>query len=180
MARAIVNKGSLTVCFRAAMVILILLPACGEKKPVPQKHVTQQQPVQAPQAAQAAPADELKAEKEVYAYDPRGRRDPFLSLVETTKEKPQRKKGGPAIESFDVDDMRLIAIAWDSKSYFAQVLVPDGKSYTLRKGMTIGLYGGRVMNITPDTVVIQEQVKDYRGQQKTKDTILKLRKEGEE
>ena len=46
--------------------------------------------------------------------------------------------------------------------------------------MTLGLYGGKVEAITNNTVLIREQIKDYRGQFKTKDTILKLRKEGEE
>jgi Tfp pilus assembly protein PilP len=58
-------------------------------------------------------------------------------------------------------------------------MLPDNKSYTIRKGMTLGLYGGKVEDITKDKVLIREQVKDYRGQLKTKDTILKLRKEGE-
>jgi len=44
----------------------------------------------------------------------------------------------------------------------------------------LGLYGGRVHEITKDSVIITEQIKDYKGQLKTKDTILKLRKEEEE
>ena len=46
--------------------------------------------------------------------------------------------------------------------------------------MTLGLHGGKVSEVTRDAVIITEQIKDYKGQLKTKDTILKLRKEGEE
>jgi Tfp pilus assembly protein PilP len=46
--------------------------------------------------------------------------------------------------------------------------------------MTLGIYGGKVTEITKDAVIVTEQIKDYKGQLKTKDTILKLRKEEEE
>jgi Tfp pilus assembly protein PilP len=57
-------------------------------------------------------------------------------------------------------------------------MLPDKKSYTIKEGMVLGLYGGKVEKITKDTVVIREFIKDYRGNLKPKDTILKLR-EGE-
>ncbi len=136
---------------------------------------------QAPQAQQPAEQakEEPKPEKDVYAYEQKGRRDPFVSLVEVAKEKPKRLRGAKPIENFDVDEIRLIAILWAKKQYYALITLPDGKSYTIRKGTTLGLYGGKVEEITKDSVVIREHVKDYRGQLKTKDTILKLRKEGE-
>ena len=103
-----------------------------------------------------------------------------MSLVQVTKVKVQRKPGASPIENYDVDDIKLIAIASDSKQYYAMITLPDKKSYTIRKGMTLGLNNGKVKEITKDSVFIEEQVKDYKGQNKTKDTTLKLRKEGEE
>jgi type IV pilus assembly protein PilP len=155
--------------------------ACGDKKPVPKKPEARK-PQQAPAAAPAGTPqkEEIKVEKEVYAYEPRGRRDPFVSLTDVMKAKPTKKKGSSPIEGFDVEEIKLIAIAWDSQQYFALVTLPDNKSYTIKRGMTLGLYDGKVREITRDTVIITEQVKDYKGQLKTKDTILKLRKEGEE
>jgi Tfp pilus assembly protein PilP len=44
--------------------------------------------------------------------------------------------------------------------------------------MKLGLYEGKVQKITKDMVVIREYVKDYRGEIKPRDSILKLRKEG--
>ncbi|NJD55380.1 MAG: pilus assembly protein PilP [Nitrospirae bacterium] len=160
----------------------IMFIACGDKQPAKKPQPQATTPPAAVAAAPATPQNEIKAEKEIYVYDPKGRRDPFIPLIETgtAKEKPVRKKGSVPIENFDVDEIRVIAIAWDSKQFYAMVTLPDKKSYTVRKGMTLGLYGGKVREITRDSVIITEQIKDYKGQLKTKDTILKLRKEEEE
>jgi len=161
--------------------IAVALAACSDKKPVQKKAQSQAAaPQAAAPAAPAAPQNEVKAEKEIYAYEPKGRRDPFVPLTEVVKEKVLKKKGARPIENVDVEEIKVIAIAWDSQQFFAMVTLPDKKSYTIRKGMTLGLYGGRVREITKDSVIITEQIKDYRGQLKTKDTILKLRKEEEE
>ena len=47
------------------------------------------------------------------------------------------------------------------------------------RGNDIGLQGGKVQKITKDAVHIREFVKDYRGDIKPRDAILKLHK-GEE
>jgi type IV pilus assembly protein PilP len=146
-----------------------------DKKPVAQK------PAAASSAASATvQKEEPKVEKEIYVYDPKGRRDPFQSLVQVSKSKTQRKKGSNPIENFDVDEIKLIAIAWDSNQYYALITMPDTKSYTIKKGMTLGLNNGKVIDITKESVLIREQIKDYKGQPKSKDTIMKLRKEEEQ
>ena len=163
-----------------AFIFLTVISLGCKEKIVPGK-----QPVaQKPAAGSAAPAtvqkEEPKVEKEIYVYDPKGRRDPFTSLAQVAKPKAERKIGASPIENYDVDEIKLIAIAWDSRQYYALITLPDNKSYTIRKGMTLGLYNGKVVEITRNSIIIKEQVKDYRGQTKIKDTILKLRKEGEE
>ncbi len=169
----LVLKSSLVVFIGIAF---ITLAGCKGKASAPKP--TAEKPKPAVAAPAPPPKEETKAEKEVYVYDQKGRRDPFQSLVQV-KVRPKRVAGSKPIENFDVDEIRLIAILWDSKEYYALVTLPDRKSYTIRKGMTLGLYGGKVEAITNDKVVIREQVKDYRGQLRTKETILKLRKEGE-
>ncbi|MEW6107798.1 MAG: pilus assembly protein PilP [Nitrospirota bacterium] len=162
------------------LIFLASLAGCKDKSIATKKSIARKS-VTASAAPQAeVRQEEPKVEKEIFNYDPNGRRDPFESLVEPEKIKQQRKKGATPIENFDVDEIRLIAIAWDSQQYYALITLPDNKSYTIKKGMTLGLYGGRVEEITRDSVLIRELVKDYRGQTKLKDTILKLRKEGEE
>jgi len=163
-----------------ALILLMLFGfgGCTGKDQTGKKAAAQKNKAVVPEAI--PPQQEEKVEKEVYVYEVKGRRDPFMSLVAVAKEKPQRKKGANPIENYDVDEIRLSAIVWDNQQYYALVTLPDGKSYTIRKGMTLGLYGGKVEEITKNSVLIRERVKDYRGQLKTKDTPLKLRKEGEE
>ena len=152
---------------------------CKDKGATDKKPVAQVPAAAGPAASAAVQKEEPKVEKEIYVYDAKGRRDPFMSLVQASKPKAQRKKGASPIEIFDVDEIKLIAIAWDSNQYYALITMPDSKSYTIRKGMTLGLNNGKVIEITKDSVFIQEQIKDYKGQTKSKDTILKLRKEEE-
>jgi Tfp pilus assembly protein PilP len=175
MARVfIIFKRSLAVLIGVAF---ITLAGCKGKASPPQSAVGKPKP--AVSAPSASMKEEPKAEKEVYVYEQKGRRDPFMSLVQVSKEKPKRLSGRKPVENFDVDEIKLVAILWDTKQYYALITLPDNKSYTIRKGTTLGLYGGKVEDITKDKVLIREHVKDYRGQPKTKDTILKLRKEGE-
>ncbi len=155
----------------------VMLGGCKGKASQPKPVAEKAKPAV---SAPATPViEEPKVEKEVFVYEQKGRRDPFLSLVKISKEKPKRVAGMKPIENYDVDEIKLVAILWDSKEYYALITLPDNKSYTIRKGMTLGLYGGKVEDITKNMVLIREHVKDYRGQLKTKDTILKLRKEGE-
>lgn len=162
------------------MVLFLASFGCTDKATTGKKPAAQQPAAASPATPAAAQGDTIKVEKEIYVYDPSGRRDPFMSLAQVMKTKPVRKKGVSPVENFDIDEIKLIAIAWDSQQYYAMITLPDSKSYTVRKDMSLGLYGGKVVEITRDSVLIREQMKDYKGQSKTKDTILKLRKEGEE
>ena len=162
------------------IVVAFLSLGCKDKVTKGRQPVVKKPAASSPVAPAVVQKEEIKVEKEIYVYDPKGRRDPFMSLVQEIKTKPPRKIGSSPIENFDVDEIKLIAIAWDSQQSYAMITLPDKKSYTIRKGMSLGLYGGKVIEITRDSVLIREQLKDYKGQDKIKDTILKLRKEGEE
>lgn len=161
------------------IICLLGVSSCTDKKiPAKKPAVIKVEPPVVQQAA--LEPSELKVEREVYPYDPAGRRDPFTPLIEETRQKVKRKIGATPIENFDVDEIKLIAVAWDSRQFYAMITLPDKKSYTIKRGMTLGLYGGKVHDITKDSVIIREQIKDYKGNLKMKDTILRLRQEGEE
>jgi type IV pilus assembly protein PilP len=161
------------------IILLSFISAGCKEKTMPIKKSVGKKPAPASSAASVATGagEGPKVEKEIYVYDPQGRRDPFLSLVQISKAKKERKSGANPMENYDVNEIKLIAIAWDSKQHYALITLPDNKSYTIRKGMTLGLYNGKVVEITRDSVLIKEQIKDYKGQTKTKDTTLRLRKE---
>ena len=165
----------------AILCLLMPLGACT-KDPVPVQSPRVQRA--APVAVQAQPQQpaveaEDAAQPKFYAYDPRGRRDPFLSLVKITKRKVEKKKGASPMESFSVEEIKLLAIASDKDENYALILLPNQKSFTIKKGMVLGLEGGKVEEISAEKVVIREYVKDFRGDLKPKDTVLKLHK-GEE
>jgi len=77
------------------------------------------QPAKPPAAGGALKAGEAKPEKpkvetDTYLYDPAGRRDPFLSIIEAAKkdrETERKKKGIKPSESYDVNEIKVIAIA---------------------------------------------------------------------
>ena len=169
-----------------AMLVVLMLPfsACSKEKPKPavQKQAQQVQPaapVKTEEAAQQK-VEEKKVEAEAYTYDPKGRRDPFLSIIEASKkerEVEKKKKSLKPSEAYDVPDIKVIAIARDRNRYYAMVQLPDKKYFTIREGMSLGLYSGKVVRIDARGVVVREYIKDYKGEIQPKDTILRLRKE---
>ncbi|MFZ5907648.1 MAG: pilus assembly protein PilP [Nitrospirota bacterium] len=165
------------ICF--LMAVCVLSSSCGKGQPPPRKPSAdkQAQPAATPEEKVAQEAS--KSGQEEVAYDARGRRDPFLPLVQVTKEKPKKKMGASPMESYGVEEIRLLAIAWDNDKYYALIMLPDKKTYTITEGMTLGLQDGKVEKITKDSVHIREYVKDYKGDIKPRDSILKLHK-GEE
>lgn len=150
--------------------LLMTTPSCKKK--------TVQVP---PPKAQKVQKEELKPEEEkpeeVVAFNPPPR-DPFSSLVLKAKQmEAKRPKGMHPLESYSIDEFKLIAIVWDRTDRYAMVVVPDGKAYTIKEGMTVGIHNGKVVRIEPKAVYIKEFIKDYRGVIRSRDYTLKLREE---
>jgi type IV pilus assembly protein PilP len=163
-------------------ILCLLLPFGGCKKEpvtVKKKVPTRAQPIDVKKAQPQPDEPESIITGTFYAYDQLGRRDPFLSLIKIAKKKPPKKKGATPLESFDVEEIKILAIASDKTESYALILLPNQKTYTVKKGTVLGLQEGKVEEITEEKVVIREFVKDYRGNIKPKDTVLKLHK-GEE
>jgi len=171
----------------ALVMIAVSLFACRQPQQGPSGSTAKQQGQKAgqqsePQKKEAASEqkEEAKIEAETYLYNPDGRRDPFLSIIEASKEAQdveKKKKGLKPLEAADLSGIKVLAIAWEKKKYFAMVQFSDNKYYTIREGMTLGPYGGKVVKIYQDGIVVRETVKDYKGELQYKDTTLKLRKE---
>jgi Tfp pilus assembly protein PilP len=149
---------------------------------------------EAPQPGPAAPVanapappqaegQKFEIKKEVYTYQSVGRRDPFLSIIAATKLAQERemRKGAAPLEAFDVMQMTVVAIVKDQSAgeFHALLRMPDGKHFSVKKGSTVGLHGGRVTDITINRLVVTEMVRNYKGEPVSQDTELKLRK-GEE
>jgi Tfp pilus assembly protein PilP len=113
-----------------------------------------------------------------YEYSGLDRRDPFAPLV--SKREGGREKGVSPLETYEVAEMKVIAILWAKNKYYAVFSLPDGKSYTVADGTKVGTHNGVIAKIVKDSVVIKERVRDARGVMSPRDIVLRLRGEEEE
>ncbi|MEK7307983.1 MAG: pilus assembly protein PilP [Nitrospirota bacterium] len=111
-----------------------------------------------------------------YVYDPAGRRDPFVPLVVVSKGEKKSSKIAGNLESYDIGDFTAVAIAKKGSYYYALLIAPDNKSYTVKEGTVIGLHNGKVLQITSNKILIKEYVEDYTGKQKSREILLELHK----
>lgn len=139
----------------------------GPVTPSPQPGVDQPQ----------TPAQET-VQEEGYVYQPRDRRDPFVSLIVPAR-KLQAKGSGKVgtLESYDISEFRLLAIVEKGKKYFALLATPDNRSFTVSKGTSLGFNKGRVEEITRNKVLIIEYSKDYKGDVHPKQITLEFLRE---
>jgi len=139
---------------------------------LPAKSAPVKQQVPTPQLlAPAKPSTES-----TYSYNPVGKPDPFRPFVEQeiTAKKKQEKKGVSSIfplQRTEVDKFRLVGITGDQNRRMAMVEDLTKKYYPLSVGTHIGVNNGRVVEILPDRVIIEE----YKTK-KAKRIILKLHK----
>jgi Tfp pilus assembly protein PilP len=174
------NINQVKLCAAAMAILIIAGYGCGDKTPT--KPVKQAAPAKAVQPVTASAAPEADAAQDMaahegYVYQQRDRRDPFVPLVVATKQLGgivQRETG--TLQSYDISEFKLSAIATKGKEYFALLVAPDNRSFTVDKGTVIGLSKGKVNQILRDRVILVEYSKDFRGESKERQIILEFRK----
>jgi hypothetical protein len=118
-----------------------------------------QQPAPASASASTEAPPAAAATAPGYAYDPRGRRDPFVSLV---KRGGDRKSAGthPAgLPGLLIGDVIVKGIVRDRSGFIAMIQGPDSKqTFIVRSGEK--LMDGVVKAITADGVVFSQDVND--------------------
>lgn len=110
----------------------------------------------------------------VYAYNPEGRKDPFKPFLLGGSS----RVSNPAFPllNYPVSDLKLVAIMGLKKNHFlAMVQTPDGKGYTIRAGMEVGINRGKVKEVTSQSVFIEEDYTEVSGEKKKRTVILSLR-----
>jgi Tfp pilus assembly protein PilP len=154
-----------------------------------------QQPAPTPQPAaggaagsgESTAADEqtidqiLAGEEEVlagegYSYDPAGRRDPFVSLLQRNliKEAPQQRPEG--VPGLLIDEISVKGIFRMQGRAFAQVQASDkDKSYLIQEGDQ--LYDGEVVSIAPGEVTFKQVVNDPSVIKPFREVVKKLNPE---
>lgn len=170
------KKTLITLIIFAVLLNTAGLVAAAEVKktllPVPSPVVVQTDRTgQQPSPVVAQPSDST------YSYNPVGKPDPFRPFMDTeiTTKKKEEKKDVSSIfplQRAEVDQFRLMGIAGD-KSRWVAIVIEDAtkKHYPLFVGTHIGIHRGKVVEILPDRVIVEE----YETK-KAKRIILKLHK----
>ncbi|MBF0564637.1 MAG: pilus assembly protein PilP [Nitrospirae bacterium] len=195
-----VNKARAFGLFAAVLpsVLLILLCCCGFSGEVSGAEIngsgvakTKEGPGAAPSAkASGAPSAEeeelaMPAPITPYVYNPTGRRDPFMSIIELNKAKKVQQSRPQRIltplESTELGEMTLVGVVINARGKYAVVTLKDGKSYTVVKGTPIGRNGGTVLRIEPDKITIEEKFTNEYGKAVVQPVLMCLyHEEGEE
>jgi Tfp pilus assembly protein PilP len=145
---------------RALVVALVLVAsaASGQNKPVT---------VPPPPAGGVAPAP-------TYAYNPEGRRDPFVSLLKRAADVKTRQAKAPAgVAGFLLSELSLKGIMLSRGDHVALVAGPDNRTYTVRANDR--LLDGSVRAITADTMVCLQDVNDPLSLTKQREVRVTLR-----
>jgi type IV pilus assembly protein PilP len=160
--------------------VILAAPACKKAAPPP----APLPPVSAaPKAAPVAKQAEVPQEEqpEVFSYNPEGVRDPFGSLLRIKKDEdtiPEELL--TPLQRVPVTDLRVEGIILMGKKSVAHVIAPDGKPYIVTVGTLMGRNDGKVVRITSEELVVEEQFEDYLGRKFKQETALRLRKKEEE
>ncbi len=138
-----------------------------------------------PAAQQEAKPEAAPPEMPDYRYDPKGKIDPFkpfvrLELPTPSKKGPEKKKLTghlTPLQRVALDKVRVTGIAGSSAKRVAMVEDGGGKGYIVYVGTLIGENGGRVIQILPDRVIVEEKLEESKGKEKSHRVALKLHKE---
>jgi Tfp pilus assembly protein PilP len=137
-----------------AAAVQTLAPAAQTQTPAPaaqtQTPPAQAKPAPAPQAPQP-PA-------ETYAYQPDGRRDPFVSPFGGGGEsRPTSRRGdGPA--GMTLAEISVRGVMQSRGTLVAMIQGPDNKTYIVHQGDK--LLDGTIKSVTPQGLIVTQEVND--------------------
>ncbi len=112
-----------------------------------------------------------------FSYDPADYRDPFASLLDIKKVDDIPLEQLTPLQRVSLADIRLQGIILLGRKGVAQILTPDGKAHVVTPGTAMGRNRGKVVRITLDEVVVEEEFEDYLGEKIKQETVLRLRRE---
>ncbi|NPV05154.1 MAG: hypothetical protein HPY67_10530 [Syntrophaceae bacterium] len=174
--------GSLAFVFLLA-VAATAAPAADTPAAPPATAVASAIPAAAPATVKPG---EAALEMPDYRYDPKGKTDPFkpfvrLELPTPAKKGPEKKKYTghlTPLQRVPLDKVRVTGIAGSASKRVAMVEDGAGKGYIVYLGTLMGENGGRVIQILPDRVIVEEKVGEgTKGKEKSHRVALKLHKE---
>ncbi|MBA3268977.1 MAG: hypothetical protein H0T71_00580 [Acidobacteria bacterium] len=170
-------KPGMTLLMVATLSTAISLPASARSTPqrdggqTPAPPVTPATPVVPAGGAPPVPPPN-------FTYDLDGRRDPFLNLVNRGTDVKQGPPAGARPEGLAgvlVDEVVVRGIVQSRGGWVAMVGSPSGRTYSIRPGDR--LMDGGVRAITPQAVVLMQQINDPLSLEKQREVRKYLRQE---
>ena len=177
MRPAPVRHISLAVGILAAVFLLVGGFGCSKEPAGPQPVVKRQAPKPEAKAPEAKTVEEpAKKAEQVALYDPRGKRDPFVSFIKVE----ERRKAGvdtaalPPLQRYDLGELKFVGVIWTKKGALALVEDAEGKGYSVTVGTRIGRSGGVVSRITGKEILVREEFVGNRGEKISRESGIQL------
>jgi Tfp pilus assembly protein PilP len=109
-----------------------------------------------------------------YAYDPGGRRDPFLGLIAAAGSDARATvRHGDGIAAFSVNEISVRGIMQSRSKFVAMIKGPDNKTYLIHQGDKLA--DGVVKTVTPQGLVVLQDISDPLSAQKQREVRKLLR-----
>jgi type IV pilus assembly protein PilP len=118
-------------------------------------------------------------------YNPENKIEPFMPLfkdgpkTETDNfQKAEREKRVPRtpLERIDLSQLKLVGLVQMSNGNKGLVEETSGKGYIISRGTYMGTNGGKVIEISKDRIIVEEEVDDVLGKLTLQKRELKLQK----
>jgi Tfp pilus assembly protein PilP len=108
---------------------------------------------------------------EGYAYQPDGRRDPFLSLINAGTDTKALKRDG--LRTFSLAEISVRGVVQSRDALVAMVQGPDNKTYLIHQGDKLA--DAVVKNVTTQGLIVMQDISDPLSVQKQREVRKLLR-----
>jgi Tfp pilus assembly protein PilP len=151
---------SLVVLFTSATTMVYAQQTKASTTPAAKSVASAPAPAPAAEAGKTVPSvtetAKLETSSDAYAYDPAGRRDPFLTLIGPSNDLKSKK--GEGASGMAVGELTVRGVLESRGRLVAMVKGPDNKTYIVHQGDR--LLDGAIKSITPQGLVIEQEVND--------------------
>ncbi|HEX2385922.1 MAG TPA: pilus assembly protein PilP [Candidatus Binatia bacterium] len=106
-------------------------------------------------------------------YTPLGKRDPFQAPMKSQAKRRPRENLSP-LERYELGQLNLVGVVWDVKDPRAMVEDSTGLGYIVRVGTPIGPNEGKIREIKPAEVLIEESYIDFYGARKNRQVSMRI------
>ena len=108
------------------------------------------------------------------------RRDPFRPFTLNVRPNARRRENLSPLERYDLGQLKLVGVIWNSKEPTAMVEDSVGLGYVVKVGTPIGSSDGTVKSIRQSEIIIEEFFVDLYGEKKRREVSMRVSPENVE